>query len=294
MVIAHVKWFITDTAQTSQFLFSETAVKIWALIVLILILCAFALDHILRDRKIFWLDWALSVRERWIYFFQLCLAASLIFASANYVVLFPHYNASTWFIPLIEILAAIFLIVNRWVYIAAFLLLLTYISSSLSFGFFAIADYVNVIGMSLFLLLEKLPLELFGRWKIWSLDILRIFTGIALVILSFSEKLAAPEKAISFLADYNLNFMSAFALDYSDRLFVLSAGSMELTFGLIMIFGLIARINTIALAIFILGSNIFFFVQGYYSEGWTELFGHLPIIGSAALLIIYGKSFKNN
>ena len=86
--------------------------------------------------------------------------------------------------------------------------------------------------------------------------------------------------------------MSVIGINYSDRLFILSAGSMELVFGRIMMLGVITRINTFMLASFLVSSNVYFFLQGNYSEGWMELMGHLPIIGTALLLVLYGKSFK--
>lgn len=292
MVIAHVKWFIAGTNEVSPFSFYETSVWVWLIIGMSLVLVAGLLDFYIKGPNKKWMKWVKKTKSKWIYVLQLAIAASLIFAAANQVILVPHYEASTLLIPIIEVLAAFFLVLNRWVWLGTGLLLISYLASAFNFGFLEVADYINVIGMVIFLYLEKPFNGKLDRWKHRSLDFLRVLTGTALIVLAFTEKLLAPEKALSFLADYDVNFMSAIGFDYSDRLFVLSAGSMELVFGLIMLLGFIPRINTLALAGFLISSNIFFFVQGYSSEGVVEIMGHLPIIASAILIILYGKSFK--
>jgi len=292
MVIAHVKWFIEETNEVSPFSFYETSVWVWLIIGMSLVLVAGLLDFYMKGPNEKWINWVKKTKSKWIYFLQLAIAASLIFASANQVILVPHYEASSLFLPIVEVLAAFFLILNRWVWMGTFLLFFSYLASAISFGFLEVADYINVLGMVIFLYLEKPFNNHWKRWRHRSLDFLRVLTGTALVILAFTEKLLAPEKALSFLADYDVNFMRTLGFDYSDRLFVLSAGSMELVFGLIMILGFIPRVNTAALAVFLISSNIFFFIQGYGTEGVVEIMGHLPIIASAVLIVLYGKSFK--
>ncbi|MFT7184347.1 MAG: putative membrane protein YphA (DoxX/SURF4 family) [Oceanicoccus sp.] len=292
MIIAHVKWFAEGGLEVPSYAFSEWYG--WMFIGVILILSAFLLDRKVKGPNKSWMKWLKDTRSKWVYFFQVTLAASLIFAAANQVMLVPHYEANTLVVPILQVLAALFLILNRWVWIGAGLLLTSYLAAVLSFGPLESIEYINVLGMVAFLWLEKPLNNDWIKWKDSSLDILRISTGLALIILAFTEKLLSPGRALSFMADYEVNFMSVLGFDYSDRLFVMSAGSMELVFGVLMLLGLIPRINTLVLAGVLLSSNIFFFVQGYYSEGWVELMGHLPIIGTAVLLILYGKTFKKN
>lgn len=292
MVIAHVKWFIQATQEVSPFSFYESSVWVWMLLVVLLLVAAGLLDRFLKTPPKSFLDFGKRTRSTWVYAFQVAVAASLVFAAVNQVILVPHFEATHWIVPAVEVGAAILLILNRWVGVAAVLLLLTYAFSILSYGFLEAADYLNLVGIAAFLYLEKPIIKAPHPWKDHALDGLRVLTGLALVVLAFSEKLLAPGKSLSFLADYDLNFMSGLGFHFSDRLFVLSAGSMELVFGLIMLLGWIPRINTIALAFFLISSNLYFFIQGHSIEAWTELFGHLPVIGTALLLILFGKTFK--
>lgn len=292
MVIAHVKWFVEVGNEVAPFSLREPSVGLWALIVVGLIVLATVLNKFIKGPSKKWMNWVNSTRSKWVYVFQVMLAASLIYAAVNQVILVPHYEASTLAIPIVELLAALFLLINRWVWMGAGLLLVTYLASAISYGPEEVADYINVLGIVAFLFLEKPINKNSLKWKDRSLDVLRISTGAALIILAFSEKLFAPSSAMTLLSQYDLNFMSVIGINYSDRLFILSAGSMELVFGSIMMLGVITRINTFMLASFLVSSNVYFFLQGNYSEGWMELMGHLPIIGTALLLVLYGKSFK--
>jgi uncharacterized membrane protein YphA (DoxX/SURF4 family) len=294
MVIAHVKWFIQGAEDVTAFSFAETSVVIWFILVIALVSLAGLLNKHIKEPNKKFMKWSNKNRSRVIYVFQLMLAASLIFAAVNQFMFVPNYEAHSLLVPILEILTAIFLIINRWVWMGAVLLIVSYCASLVSYGLIEVLDYVNILGMGAFLYLEKPLNSVWNKWKDKSLDVLRISTGLALIILAFSEKLLAPGNALALLSDYDLNFMTLLGIDYSDRLFILSAGSMELVFGIIMVLGFIPRINTLALAVFLVSSNLYFFLQGNFSAGWMELMGHLPVIGTALLLVIYGKSFKKN
>src|SRR4029078_2240997 len=102
-----------------------------------------------------------------------------------------------------------------------------------------------------------------------------------------------PHLAMSFLEKNKVNFMQTLGFDFfSDRLFVLSAGCTELVFGIIFILGLITRLNALALAGFLVSSNLYFFMVGKTDEAFLELSGHLPLFAVAILLILYGSSNK--
>jgi hypothetical protein len=61
-----------------------------------------------------------------------------------------------------------------------------------------------------------------------------------------------------------------------------------LIFAIIFTLGLITRINSLAIAGFLVSSNLYFFLVGKTDEGFLELSGHLPLIAVAILLILYG------
>ena len=62
---------------------------------------------------------------------------------------------------------------------------------------------------------------------------LRIGTGLGLVIVAFTEKLANPALARVFLQQHPLNFTGWLHIPMSDDIFAVSAGSAELVIGLV-------------------------------------------------------------
>ena len=76
---------------------------------------------------------------------------------------------------------------------------------------------------------------------------------------------------------------------YSDQLFVLSAGMMELVIGVIILIGVITRLTTFVLAAFMFASNVTFLVTGRSDEALSEMIGHMPIIATAIILLLLGS-----
>ena len=69
---------------------------------------------------------------------------------------------------------------------------------------------------------------------------------------------------------------------------------MEVVFGCILILGVVTRLNTLVIAVFMLLSNITFMFQSNQPAALIELIGHLPIIASAVILLFlgYGQRLK--
>jgi uncharacterized membrane protein YphA (DoxX/SURF4 family) len=108
---------------------------------------------------------------------------------------------------------------------------------------------------------------------------LRIGVGISLVAVAFTEKLANPQLALSFLQQHPLNFTAALGVPMSDATFVLCAGTVELLVGFFVLFGLFPRlVILIAWLPFNLTLTIF---------DWVELIGHLPFYGAMAFLLVW-------
>ena len=98
-------------------------------------------------------------------------------------------------------------------------------------------------------------------------------------MVAFTEKLANPALAQSFLQQHPLNFTGALGIPMSDATFALCAGSVELLVGLFILFGLFPRlIILVAWLPFNLTLTIF---------DWVELIGHLPFYGALAVLLIW-------
>ena len=81
---------------------------------------------------------------------------------------------------------------------------------------------------------------------------------------------------------------------YDDQLFVLSAGVMEVVFGVVLILGVVTRLTTLVVAGLMLLSNAVFILTGRSEEALIELVGHMPVIATAVILLLlgYGQRWK--
>lgn len=118
----------------------------------------------------------------------------------------------------------------------------------------------------------------------WGMPALRFALGAGFAFVAFTEKLANPELAHSFLAQFPLNFTRSLGVALTDREFIWCAGTSELIIGLFLAFGLFPRTIIIgAWGIINLTLTIF---------SWVELVGHLPIYGIMAVLLVWNPSEK--
>lgn len=290
---AHVKWFIDPQniqhTQYAVYKLFDLPVIIWLLIAFGLITAAIYLDKKLPTPVIV----RSSIRHKLIDLLSFCCGISLLVSAIDGVLIAPHYlayNSFTHWLLYLQGLIALLLIVNRWVLQAASLLVVLYIGVVFQFGMSEALEYANVIGIALFLIFNNCAsLGFSNQLKPYSVGALRIFTGIALMTLGVTEKLLGVEYGQAFIATYDWNFMAKLGFSaFSDQLFVLSAGVMEVVFGAILVLGVLTRLNTLVIASFMLASNITFVFQSNQSAAIMELFGHLPIIASAVILIFLG------
>jgi len=119
------------------------------------------------------------------------------------------------------------------------------------------------------------------------LVLVRCLLGLSLIALAFTEKLIDPTRAMVLLEHHNFNFMSQLGLAYSDRLFVYSAGAIELLLGLVLLLGWVTRLAVSALFAVMVATNVYFFAVGEYQMAMVEMVGHLPIFACGILLLFY-------
>jgi len=288
----HVKWFSEVTTSKTHLLhLNDPAVIIWMIIIATMTIAAYFLNKNLKPARQTFLDKVKKHSNLLTYIFQALIGISLIYTAAMGSLLVPTYEAHT-VLQIFEIVIGAILIINRGVPFAALGLLALYIIAGATNGWIDNLDNVHYIGIALYLIFlkEKFPIDFKHSDHKYALPILRVFTGLALIIPALSEKLLAPEKSQYLIDQHHWNFMSNIGFEnFSDQLFILSAGSVEILFGLIFILGFITRINTIALLIFFIATNIYFVVFGYINEALMELMGHLPIIAIAILFIAHGS-----
>jgi uncharacterized membrane protein YphA (DoxX/SURF4 family) len=297
--LAHIKWFIekeySSTSPIYDLSLSDPRIIIWISIVGILLILAYFLERKIKGPSKKFIKTARKISPQILHLFQILVGISILFASHRGALLQPHFQGSEFggIFQVVEALTGILLIADVFTCHAAILLVITYLSTFFLFGTFEALDYINLIGIATFIYLKNNCNKKYAKHHHLAIPILRIFTGLTLFILAFSEKLLFADMAYEVVERYNLNFMPYFGFEVFDyNLFILSAGAMEAAFGLIMIFGWITRINTIVLTAFFLASNIYFFLAGYHEEGLIELMGHLPVIATVLVLVLYGSGNK--
>lgn len=297
--LAHVRWFTDpkDPALVTFPLYSLTdlPVLIWIGIGLFFVAVAVVLDGRLPVLPIV----NTKIRHDAMELMRILTGMSLLLTAYNGDLIAPHMTAYGNFglvLVFLQALIGILLISNHFVHHAAILLVLLLSGTMIQFGFVKAFEYINFIGIALFLFFNHFPdEEVQQKLKPYSVDVLRIFTGIALVTLGVTEKLTGAMLGQSFLANFQWNFMPLLGFDwYTDQLFVLSAGAMEVVFGVILILGVVTRLNTLAIAGLMLISNLVFLLTGDKESALTELVGHMPIIATAIILLLlgYGQRIK--
>ena len=161
------------------------------------------------------------------------------------------------------------------------------------FGFWAVAQRIDLVGLALFVVFAGA-----GRWSadhelgrtadpspvaaaqaVWSL---KVAAGLALIVVAFAEKLAVPGMAVHFLAEHpEFNLAQQLGLGWSDLEFARVAGAIEVLFGLLVISGALSQ-ACVLIAGIPFNATLWFF-------GTTELVGHLPVYGAMLVLLVYAS-----
>lgn len=289
---AHVRWFVEggNAAPPVPYTLADPAVWIWAMIAVALVATTIVLDTKLPAFAVP----NTKVRHDVMELMRILTGMSLLLTAYDGSLIAPHLQAAGGFglaLVLLQAGIGLLLLSNHALHHAALLLLLLFLGMWIHLGFGLAVEYVNIVGIALFILFNALPdPALRDRLKPYSVDVLRIFTGLSLIILGIAEKLHPAAWGQAFIADYAWNFMPLLGFEwFDDRLFVLSAGVMEVVFGTILVLGVVTRLNILAVAVLMLTSNIVFLIEGRSEEALMELIGHLPIIATALILLVLGS-----
>ncbi len=277
---AHVKWFAEDGVKIEPFELTESAVIIWLSIIIVIVITAFFIDKRFPGRG--------RNRKRWsaglIRFFHAGIGLWLLLTALQDQLFAPIFHADSSLLMGVRIalvVAGILYVIGTMTQVASLLLLASYGITVWVFGPLEMIEHFFVAGIALVsLIINSSPGKFFYRWSPWSVTLLRITLGIALIALALSEKLFHPELSAEFLQAHNWNFMELLGIDwYTDRLFVLSAGMIELLLGILIIAGLLTRVTVIAIfGVFLLTAILL---------GPSEVLGHVPIVIILIVLFRY-------
>lgn len=290
--MAHVRWFVETNATVENFVafkIGDPEVVIWIMIAFVMMGTSIVLDTRLPNVRIVGSD----TRHDFIEILRIFTGMSMLLTAYEGAIIAPHLIASGAFgtqLIFLQVIIGILFIANRFVRYAAILMIFLHLGLTIQFGIIAALEYLIMVGIALFLLINNLPTaELRDRFKPYSVAVLRILTGISLITLGLAEKLFGAVMAESFLAANLWNFMPALGLGFfTDRLFALSAGMMEVIFGAILVLGTTTRLNVLALSIVLLASNVLFIIEGNNEAALVEFVGHMPVIGVALVLLLLG------
>lgn len=294
---AHVNWFVdrTNAPQFEPYALSEPIVVIWLAIVALMVGFSIWLDGVLPSLRVP----DSKTRHDFMEILRVFTGMSFLLTAYDGSLLAPHQiatNAVAVVLLFLQAAIGIMLIANRAIHIAGILMLVLHAGVAVKYGMLAALEYGILIGIALFLIFNNVadPVRR-EKLKMYSVDALRIWTGISLVALAFGEKLGPAALGQAFVAEYQWNFMEALGFGvFDDRLFVLSAGMVELALGLVLILGTVTRLAVFTLSVMMALSNVVFVAQGNKEAALIEFIGHMPIIGTALVLMLlgYGRRLK--
>jgi uncharacterized membrane protein YphA (DoxX/SURF4 family) len=293
---AHVNWFVDgDAAALPNHSVTDPVFLLWCAIAMGMVTFSVWLDGNLPTPRIV----ESKLRHDFIEILRVFTGMSFLLTAYEGALVAPHKVAEGSFELLLVVMQAIIgimLIANRWIKTAAILILVLHAGVAAKFGVLPALEYAIIIGIACFLLLNSIEDEARrDLLKPYSVDVLRIWTGISLVALAVGEKLAPSALGQVFVTQYQWNFMQALGFSVlDDRLFVLSAAMIEAVIGIVLIFGTTVRLAVLALSIMMAVSNVVFILQGNNEAALVEFVGHMPIIGVALLLLLlgYGQRLK--
>ncbi|MCJ8322439.1 MAG: DoxX family membrane protein [Rhizobiales bacterium] len=296
---AHVRWFVdADNAILPNYpiyALNDIEIIIWVVIGLVLIGASIFLDGKLPKVPII----PTKIRHDILESLRIFAGMSFLLTAYSGALIAPHMQAIGGLgttLLFLQALIGIMLISNNFIHYAAGMLVALWLGVMVQFGFLFALEYSNVVGIALFFLFNYMPnKQLRERYKPYSVDVLRIFTGIALVTLGVTEKLYGSDLGQAFIAKYPWNFMQMLGVEsFTNQLFVLSAGMMEVILGTILILGTTTRLNTLVISIFMLLSNTVFLLVNQNDNALLELVGHMPIIATAVIFLFlgYGRRLK--
>jgi len=296
---AHVKWFVDPAmlpaADFQAYSLNDPEVLIWLGIASFIICASVFLDSYMpafttpgREKR----QAAMTVM-------RMFTGISLLITAYEGNIIAPHLHTESalgTILVTLQALIGIMFMVMPLLHHACMLLFVLMFGLTIEFGVGCLMEYCNFIGIGLFFFINSTPFHgLRNRLQPYSVDLLRIFTGLGLLTLGVNEKLSGAVLGEAFLAQNDWNFMDKLGLDwFTDQLFVLSAGVMEVVLGIILIIGTTTRINILVVFCFMLSSNLVFLFVGDKTAALMELIGHIPVIGTALVLLVtgYGQSWK--
>lgn len=294
-VLAHVKWFVDSEAVSDVlhglvpfYAITSNEVIIWTIIAVIGVYVCKKFDDMIKVPKK--LEAYAHKHEKMIIriaqaIFGLFLVTVTLLWNIILVPEFPIENMFTSALGYIQILAGLLYIANYKPHYASYLILLLYIVLGLTHGLMPLFENLILISLALYFAIKSGHTHpTLKHLEPRALEIVRIATGVSLIVLAFTEKLMYPELSMIFLNNHQWNFMHAIFPWFTDTLFILSTGFAECIFGIIFILGYNTRINTLIIAGFFSVSVVSMAIG---SHAWEV--EDLVVYSAAILFLFFGN-----
>jgi uncharacterized membrane protein YphA (DoxX/SURF4 family) len=295
--LAHVKWFAESVGTARAYQITDIPVLIWIVVSLALLSVGFRLDKKLRTPAWFAAHIS-SVAPTILSLASVGFGAAFLIFSFNGFVFAPNLPAvgttGTSLLAL-QAIAGAMILLGIYERLGGALILVLFGLGIREYGAFEMLDTLEMVGMALYAMIIGRPrwsiLEsewlkrMFHKARAYGVPLLRVGTGLNLMVLGFTEKILAPELTHAFLSTHSWNFMQHIGFKfYSDYWFAFSAGITEVLIGLFFVLGFITRITTVFLALFLLTTLSLL--------GPIELIGHLPHFSIALVLLVMGSGAR--
>ena len=244
---AHVKWFV-DTKEvvevshgaTPFYSWGSSEVLMWSLIVLGVVFVFSLIDKKVHAPKGL-LSFGMKHEKGINRIAQAVLGLFLVTVSLVWKIVLvpdiPVVDALTTVLQVVQVLIGLMFIFNVKPRLASVMLGLLCTWLIVHVGFVEFLE--NAILLSLaayfFIINSREDSKVFLMLNKHAIEIVRIGTGISLIVLAFTEKLLYPELSMHFLQVHHWNFMQPFFPFFTDKLFVLSTGFAEMIFGRLLI-----------------------------------------------------------
>lgn len=297
LAMAHVKWFAEEENFVPKYNISDSHIIIAIIIGLVIIGLGIYLEkklHVPHKLEKTIQKWAPGVLSIASIGFGL---AFIIFAFKGFIFApnLPAVGNMGALMLSIELIAGILILLGFYERIGGLLILVLFFLGIHQYGGIEMLDTLEMVGFVIYIIIIGRPKWQIKDWNFvhhlthkihrYGLPILRVGTGLNLIVLGFTEKILNPSLTDNFLSHYNWNFMQNLGFhNFTNYYFGFSAGVVEVLFGVFFLLGLVTRTTTIALAVFL--------VTTLYLLGPIELIGHLPHFSIAIVLLVLGSGTR--
>ncbi len=285
-----MKWFTEPTVETVRpYNISDGTVLLWIGIAIVFVLLGSFLE-----KKLSAPAWLLrrigTLGPAVLSLATVGLGVALVIFSINGFIFAPNLPVGSSGTPLLilQAVTGVMFIFGAYVRYAGIVLAVLFFLAGKYFGAMEVIDAIEMIGFALFAFIVGRPQWQWkeGKWfqriaarlQQYGVPLLRVGTGLNLVLLGFTEKILAPSLTQNFLMHYDWNFLQHFGV--TDYWFAFSAGAAEALIGIFLMLGLVTRITTLVLAGFLVTTLLLL--------GPVELIGHLPHFSIAIVLLLFG------